>query len=102
MVPRRQREQPLYDDGERDYLDALDVFITGYDQKHVARRDARSPVDRLKGLVQESEVTPTQLAKLLECSQTLVSLILNGKRDLSKSNIRRLADHFKISPAYFL
>jgi antitoxin component HigA of HigAB toxin-antitoxin module len=29
-------------------------------------------------------------------------LILNGKRELSKSHIRLLADRFKVSPALFI
>jgi antitoxin component HigA of HigAB toxin-antitoxin module len=32
----------------------------------------------------------------------LVSLVLSGKRELSKNNIRALARHFKLGADYFL
>ena len=32
----------------------------------------------------------------------LASLIVHGKRELSKTHIRRLARHFKLDPGYFL
>jgi antitoxin component HigA of HigAB toxin-antitoxin module len=35
-------------------------------------------------------------------NRALASLILRGQRQLSKSHIRKLADHFKVSPALFL
>ena len=47
-------------------------------------------------------MSAAQLRELLQCSQSLVSLILNGKRELSKDNIRRLANHFKLQPGYFM
>ena len=44
----------------------------------------------------------TKLAKLLGRSQPLVSLLLSGKRDLSKENVKKLAAHFKLDAGYFL
>ena len=46
-------------------------------------------------------MTPGALAKLLGCSQPLVSLILAGKRELSKANVKKLARHFKLDAGYF-
>jgi antitoxin component HigA of HigAB toxin-antitoxin module len=44
----------------------------------------------------------TDLGKLLGSGPGQASLILNGKRELSKTNIRTLAERFKVSPALFL
>ena len=51
--------------------------------------------------MQESGMTQADLSRLLG-NRALASLILNGRRHLSKRHIRQLADHFKVSPALFL
>ena len=91
------------DSGERDYLDALDAFISIYDNADRAPRRLRgTPQQRLRSLMEDSATTRHDLAKLLHCSDSLVSLILSGRRELSKENIRTLAGHFKLSADYFL
>ena len=65
-------------------------------------RGRRTAAQRLKYLMEQSETTPTQLAKILNCSQPLVSLILSGKRDLSKANAKKLARRFRLDVGYFL
>lgn len=42
------------------------------------------------------------LGRLLGGGTGLASLIVNGKRELSKANIRKLAEHFHVSPALFI
>ena len=90
------------DKGQLDYLDALDQFIMLYDQEHFSfPPDKRSPLERLNYIVTESRTTPAKLQKILNCSQSLVSMILSGSRELSKDNIKALAAHFKLDPGYF-
>jgi HTH-type transcriptional regulator/antitoxin HigA len=55
----------------------------------------------LKYLMQESGMTQADLARLLG-NRAVASLILSGKRELSKTHIRKLAGHFRVSPALFL
>jgi HTH-type transcriptional regulator/antitoxin HigA len=91
------------DAGERDYLDGLDEFISLYDQRALANRPRRgSPRQRLRSLLADTATTPANLQKILQCGHSLVSLLLSGKRELSKDNIRALARHFKLSADYFL
>jgi len=89
---------------QEDYLELLSDLLLKYQAaRHpVKSRSRRSPQERLKYLMQESKMTPTKLAKLLGCSQPLVSLILSGKRELSKDNIKKLAGHFRLDAGYFL
>jgi HTH-type transcriptional regulator/antitoxin HigA len=90
------------DSGERDYLDALDEFIAIYDRKHfVLGSDHRTPLQRLEYVLTESQTTPSKLQKILGCSQPMVSMILNGTRELSKDNIAKLSRHFKLDVSYF-
>ncbi|HZK82814.1 MAG TPA: helix-turn-helix domain-containing protein [Humisphaera sp.] len=91
------------DEGERDYLDGLDEFISNYDQDALTDRPRRgTPHQRLRSLLEDSSTSPEDLEKILRCSRSLVSLMLSGKRELSKDNIRALARHFKLSADYFL
>jgi HTH-type transcriptional regulator/antitoxin HigA len=95
-------EQGL-DQGEMDYLEGLDEFIAAYDQKALTDRPRHgTPRQRLRSLLDDSATTPRDLEKILHCSHSLVSLLLSGKRELSKDNIRALAKHFKLSADYFL
>ncbi|MGD0390230.1 MAG: helix-turn-helix domain-containing protein [Tepidisphaeraceae bacterium] len=91
------------DPGERDYLDGLDEFISAYDQRALVDRPRRgTPRQRLRSLMEDTGVTPRDLQRILRCGHSLVSLVLSGKRELSKNNIRALARHFKLGADYFL
>ena len=89
--------------GEQDYLDTLTLLVEAYDREHNDLETAhhRDALSVLKYLMQESGMTQADLGRLLG-NRALASLILNGHRHLSKSHIRKLADHFKVSPGLFL
>jgi HTH-type transcriptional regulator/antitoxin HigA len=97
------RENATLTDGARQYADALARFIQDYDQKEYPLLETkRSPLEKLKYLLQESGLTPGQLARVIGASQPLVSHILTGKRNLTTAHMRKLGEHFKIAPGYFL
>src|ERR1039457_1768546 len=96
------RPEGSLDAGEQDYFDTLTMLVEAYDQEHhSADEEKRDPLAMLKYLMQESGMAQADLGRLLG-NRALASLILNGHRHLSKSHIRKLADHFKVSPALFL
>jgi HTH-type transcriptional regulator/antitoxin HigA len=88
--------------GEQDYFDTLTMLVEAYDREHY-RLDAepRDALAMLKYVMQESGTTQADLGRLLG-NRALASLILRGNRQLSKTHIRKLAAHFKVSPALFL
>ena len=97
---------PLSPDQD-DYHELLSDLLLKYQEANepaLPSRGARdrSPYARLKNLIVQSGTTPTQLAKLLDCSQPLVSLLLSGKRKVSKANAKKLAAHFRLDAGYFL
>jgi HTH-type transcriptional regulator/antitoxin HigA len=96
------RPEGSLDPGEQDYLDTLTMLVEAYDREQddtgVEHLD---PLTTLKYLMQESGMTRADIGRLLG-NRALGSLILSGHRQLSKSHIRKLAEHFKISPALFL
>lgn len=88
--------------GEQDYLETLTLLIEDYDEQHFKIKTAHlSPLDMLKYLMKQSEMTTADLGRLFG-NRALASLILNGHRGLSKTHIRILADHFKVEPGLFL
>jgi HTH-type transcriptional regulator/antitoxin HigA len=96
------REEKDLDRGERDYLDALDVFIAEYDRRHhVLDLPGRTPIQILRHLMEEAEMSVSDLGRILG-SQPAASMVLQGKRELSKGHIRKLADHFKVRGDLFL
>lgn len=87
---------------QEDYLDLLSDLLDKYQaDAHGRQRRKTTPQQRLVRLVEESGITPEKLTEILVCSQPLVSLILSGKRELSKPKIGRLASYFKLNPGYF-
>jgi HTH-type transcriptional regulator / antitoxin HigA len=88
--------------GEQDYLDTLTMLVETYDRDHHDMdTEQGDPRAVLKYLLEESGMTQADLGRLLG-NRALASLILTGRRQLSKSHIRKLAKHFKVSPALFL
>jgi antitoxin component HigA of HigAB toxin-antitoxin module len=88
---------------QADYLELMSDLLASYqDLIAPAPANDRPPLERLRYLLEVSETTPTQLAALLDCSQSLVSMLLTGKRELSKDNILKLARHFKIEAGYLM
>jgi HTH-type transcriptional regulator/antitoxin HigA len=89
--------------GESDYMDVLGRMVREYDQRHasVLKLPKPTPIELLKCLMEEHGMNTVSLGKLVGGSGQ-ASMILSGKRELSKANIRTLAAHFNVSPALFI
>ena len=95
------RDERNLDAGERDYLETL--LIEAYDAKHFAAAEkSRTPLEWLKSLMAVAGTTPAGLQRVLGMSQPQVSLILNGKRGISKASIAKLAAHYDVDPSIFI
>lgn len=81
--------------GETEYMEALTRFVEDFDYRHYdLTRDGRSPFQRLRSLMRTAGLSASELGDLIG-SRPAASMILNGRRELSKSQIRVLAEHFK-------
>ena len=90
------------DAGKRDYIEALSTFIHQFEQQ---RRDSilpkSSPLDRLRFLMHEREMTAAELGQLLG-NRSAAAMVLQGKRGLSTAQISTLARHFAVSASLFI
>lgn len=87
---------------QEDYLEAISTFVEAYEAERFEIDDSRiTPLDALKALLAEHEMTASDLGRLLG-NRTLGAAILAGQRGLSKTHIRILAEHFKVEPGLFL
>jgi HTH-type transcriptional regulator / antitoxin HigA len=81
------------------FAELLTLLIEAYEKKHYALPDA-SAVEVLRELISANNLRQKDLAPLLG-SESIVSEILSGKRELNKRQIKKLSTRFNVSPAVF-
>src|SRR5438477_8785618 len=87
---------------EQDYLDALTLLISSYDdQHHRVDTSGLSPGQLIKFLMEQHGLSPADLEPVLG-NKSAVSFILNGKRAPSRAQCFRLGDRFRVDPGAFL
>jgi HTH-type transcriptional regulator / antitoxin HigA len=85
---------------EREFAELLTVLIEAYEDGHYPVRAAR-PMEVLVELMHANNLKQKDLAPLFG-SESVVSEVLRGKRELNKHHIERLSKRFGVSPAGFL
>jgi HTH-type transcriptional regulator / antitoxin HigA len=81
-------------------LDIVTLFVGDYEDKHVKIPEA-SPADVLRFLMEQNQLRQVDLADLFG-SQSNVSEVLNGKREINARQARDLGKRFGVSPAVFI
>jgi HTH-type transcriptional regulator / antitoxin HigA len=77
----------------------LIVLIADYEAKHVIIEQA-SGIEVLKELMSANGLRQKDLSKDLG-GESIVSLVLQGKRQLNRQQIEKLSHRFHVSPAVF-
>ena len=95
LIDRADRSE-----AEDRYLELLAILIERYEEENESI-DTPDPLTALKELMAANGVSQAELAKLFGSSGT-TSMILSGQRDLSKNQIKLLAQRFNVSPALFV
>jgi HTH-type transcriptional regulator/antitoxin HigA len=85
---------------ESDYLNVLGTLVFDYEQKNETIADIYG-VELLKVLIAERNLRQKDLIPVFK-TESIVSDILNGKRQLTVRHIQELAQFFNLSPAVFL
>lgn len=84
---------------ERDYLNVLGALIYEYEQTQEPIPDIYG-VELLKVLLEERNLRQKDLVSIFK-TESIISDILNGKRELTARHIQELAEFFNLSPAVF-
>lgn len=84
---------------EAEYLNVLSDLIIKYESQRFPRSKA-TPVELVAALIEVNGLSQGHLAPIFG-GQSRVSDFLSGKRQLSKSQIAKLAKQFSVSPAAF-
>ena len=84
---------------DRDYLKVLGTLVYDYEDKNEPMPTLKG-IELLKALLEESNLQPKDLIPICQ-SESMVLDILDGKRELTASQIKELAVFFHISPADF-
>jgi HTH-type transcriptional regulator/antitoxin HigA len=86
---------------ESDYLDVLGDLVEKYEDEHVKLPHV-SDAEMLRSLMEEMGVRQADVVRGTGISKTVLSLVLNGKRDLTREHIEALSMYFGVNPAAFL
>ena len=86
---------------ESDYLDVLGDLVEKYEDEHVEMPDV-SDAAMLRSLMDEMSVKQVDVVRGTGISKTVLSLVLNGKRDLTREHIGILSKYFGVNPSVFL
>ena len=96
------RDETSLDSGEAAYLAALTQFVRDYERDHHAiNAEQLSPLAVLQHLMKQSGLTAADLGRIIG-NRGLASQIMLGKRAMSKANIRKIAEYFKVEAGIFL
>jgi HTH-type transcriptional regulator/antitoxin HigA len=87
---------------QEDYFEAIATFVEKYETEHHAvANEKMTPVELLRSLVAEHDMTESDLGRLLG-DRSLGHRILSGEREVSKAHIRILAEYFSLNPTALL
>lgn len=86
-----------------DSAHVLKLLVLDYEHSRFGKPGeyTNTPVERLQFILDEHAMSASDLGRLLG-DRPLGHRILSGQRELSKVHIRKLADHFKLDPGYFM
>jgi HTH-type transcriptional regulator/antitoxin HigA len=100
MVERLMKKDRRSPEEDR-LLDLLTTLIEDFEEKAYPMGETSNPQVALRELMREHELKQTDMVDIFG-SQGVVSQVLNGKREISKTQARRLADRFRLPIDIFI
>jgi HTH-type transcriptional regulator/antitoxin HigA len=86
---------------QEDYFDLLCMLIENYDKEHV-KWPKKTPVETLRYLLEEHELKPADLSRILGASRMLGPMILRGERSITAEHARKLGKRFGLPAGLFI
>ena len=85
-------------------LRVLVLLIEKFEEKYYSFKEWQktTPHEFLQHLMAGKEMKQSDLVGILSMSSGLISSIVNGKRQISKEQAKKLGEYFKVSPGLFI
>ena len=84
---------------DQEAIELLTLLVERYESEHYPIPEAE-PIEVLRFLLEQNGLSQRDIAIELG-SESTVSLVLSGKRQLNRDHIARLSRRFSVSPAVF-
>ena len=85
---------------ERDYLDVLSDLVESYEDAAVPMRVV-DDAEMLRFLIENRNITQSELARRTRIAESTLSEVQSGKRNLTRTQIGKLARFFQVEPGVF-
>ena len=85
---------------ERDYLDVLSDLVESYEDAAVPMRVV-DDAEMLRFLIENRSITQSELARQSRIAESTLSEVQSGKRNLTRTQIGKLARFFQVEPGVF-
>lgn len=86
---------------QEDYFEVLCTLVGRFEAERVKWPDV-SPVEMLRHLLDEHQMSGADLSRLLGGSRHLGPMILRGERSITANHARKLATHFGLQAGVFI
>ena len=86
---------------EEQIVELLITLIEKFEAEHYPLNNLSTPLSRLTFLMEENQLNQADLIEVFE-AKDIVSEVLSGKRQISKSHALKLGEFFNLNPALFL
>ncbi|MFT6810172.1 MAG: HTH-type transcriptional regulator/antitoxin HigA [Saprospiraceae bacterium] len=89
---------------DRDKIDLLELLIEDFDNRTIDQigiSEKMDPVELIVYLLEENNLTKSELSRQLNVSRKLVTEVVNYKKNISKRIVVKLSERFKIRPMAF-
>jgi antitoxin component HigA of HigAB toxin-antitoxin module len=87
--------------GQDEYFEMLASLLEDFDRKNVSWPQV-SGVEAFKHLLDENQMSPADLSRLIGGSRNLGAMILRGDRNITVDHVRTLADRFGVGADLFI
>lgn len=99
-----KHESLMYKDDKKnaEEIELLELLIEDYDRRIMQEKnEGLNPVELLKSLLRDSNISQNELSKAIEVSKQLISDVLGYRRNISKEMMIKLSKFFSMSQEAF-
>jgi len=85
----------------KDEIELIELLIDEFENRTLEPLAEMNPVEMLNYILEEEEISKTELAKQIKVSKQLISDILSFRRSISLDMVNKLSNRFKMRPEAF-